>query len=208
MQKEKKIMKDIVNLINLTENQSKTLLSIYQNCKTYKIRYIYPKLTQSELLWPETLEEHNWIVEKIVAHFDLTVDEIVDLPYNKEDPKNRKNYIDIPYYPSCINFVHFYPGDYLDYHNNHSFHMEITGRINIPVLNVDKGRLEFKHSKNFSRYPSPILINERHLHRTSSMRERLRVDRVFLSLMLKNPFSFYYKKLKWNSLQENPENSL
>ena len=196
-------MKDIVNLINLTEQQNKTLLSIYQNCKTYKIRYKYPGQFQNELIWPETLKEWKWITKNILTHFTLKMDDIEHILYNEADAGTRENYIELPYKPSAINFVHFYPGDFVNYHNNKTFGMQQTAKINIPILNTSIALLKFKESGNFSRYISPILINTSNIHKVVGMGEKLLVDRVFFQILLKKHFGFYYKSLQWNSFQEN-----
>ena len=198
-------MKNIVNLINLSQEQSVKLLSIYKNCKSYKIRYKYPSLFQNELLWPETQEEYNWIVDNVLSHFSLNIKEIAHIPYNEESVQNMKNYISLPYKPSAINFVHFYPGDYVNSHNSKQFSVEYEAKINIPVLNTHIAALEFEESKERSCYPSPILINSSYSHKVLGMGKDLQDDRVLLQLMLKDTFSIYYKKLKWNNYQENSE---
>lgn len=196
-------MKDIVNLVNLTEEQSRQLLTIYKNCKTYKMRYKYPGMFQNELCWPETLSEYNWITNNILSHFNLKPDDVVHVPYNEENADNRENYIDLPYKPSAINFVHFYPGDYVNSHTNKTFSVMYDAKINVPVLNAQLATLEFEESKQTSTYASPILINSYHTHRVIGMGKKLKDDRVFLQILLKKSFSFHYKRLKWNSFQEN-----
>ena len=196
-------MKDIVNLINLTERQSQSLLSIYRNCKTYKIRYKYPGLFQNELLWPETLVEYEWIKKTILLHFNLESDDIAHILYNKENKTKMKNYIDLPYKPSAINFVHFYPGDYVNLHSNTTFSVENSGKINVPVLNTSIAALKFEKSNNISNYPSPILFNAKKDHKVVGMGNELHVHRVFLQILLNKSYSYHYKKLKWNDFQEN-----
>lgn len=198
-------MKDIVNLINLEQKQSDTLLSIFKNCKSYKIRYKYPGLFQNELLWPETQEEYNWITDNILSHFNLNINEVVHIPYNEESPENMDNYISLPYNPSAINFVHFFPGDYVNSHSNKSFSVNYHAKINIPVLNTHIATLKFDKSKQSSNYSSPILINSSKSHKVLGMGKDLMENRAFLQVMLKKQFSVYYKTLKWNNFQENHE---
>ena len=200
-------MKDIVNLINLTVEQHKRLLVIYQNCKTYKIRYKYPGMFQNELCWPESLEEYNYIKNTMLVHFNLENSDIAHIPYNEENKTNMENYIDLPYKPSAINFVHFYPGDYVNSHSNKTFSVMLEAKINVPVLNTQAATLKFEKSHHTSRYPSPILLNEAREHKALGMGKNLQKDRVFLQISLNKKFLYYYKKLKWNSFQENDKKS-
>lgn len=198
-------MKNIVNLVNLDQRKSDKLLHIYKNCKSFKIRYKYPGVFQNELLWPETQEEYNWIKNNILSHFNLSIKEVAHIPYDEESSEYRENDISLPYRPSAINFVHFFPGDYVNSHNSKQFLVEYSAKINIPVLNTHIATLEFEETKERSFYPSPILINSSYSHKVLGMGKDLHENRVFLQLMLKDKFSVYYRKLQWNDYQENPE---
>lgn len=201
-------MKNIVNLVNLTEKQNKTLLSIYKNCKTYKVRYKYPGFFQNELLWPETLKEYNWIKNNILPHFNLTINDVAPVPYTEEKPIYRDKEIKIPYESSTINFSHYYPGDYVKPHNDKVFFsasFSYNAKINIPVMNTQHASIQFEKTGELSRYLTPILVNTFVKHKVIGMGKELSIDRVFLQIRLKKDFSFYYKKLGWNNFQENSE---
>ena len=201
-------MKNIVNLVNLTLKQKKILLSIYKNCKTYKVRYKYPGLFQNELLWPETLKEYNWIKNNILSHFNLTINDVAPVPYLEESSQYRDKKINLPYESSTINFSHYYPGDYAKSHNDKDFFstsFSYNAKINIPVINTHFASIQFEKSGESSCYPSPILVNTFAKHKVIGMGKKLLVHRAFLQIRLKKNFSFYYNKLKWNLLQENFE---
>ena len=200
-------MKDIINLKDLTKEQSGILLSIYQNCKTYKIRYKYPGLFQNELCWPETSKEYEWIKDTIPAHFGLTADDIPHVPYTEEKPEHKDKHIVLPYSSQTINFVHYYPEDFAKLHNDKIFFPEgfpFNAKINIPILNAGSAVLQFEESGESSRYPTPILVDTFSDHKVV-WGDGPPVNRVFLQIRLKRSFAFYRNKLQWHETQENTE---
>jgi hypothetical protein len=165
-----------------------------------------PGFENSEIVWPETATEHQWIIDNILPFYGVKREEIVNLVYKDDDydstqiqrvDSNRRDWgFDKvpPWTPNTLNFTRCTEDSIIGSHNDH----EAGCKINIPILNMSAANLYFNASDERYYYPAPALLNVREQHEVENL-SRLRQfnipERTFFQIVFKGEFKHYTNML-------------
>lgn len=191
-------------LKSLTDELYNGLLGIYLRAKTYTCTFEVVDFTGTEMSWPETDEEHEWICNNILPYYGIEVDEILSLEYTAAD-KLKENlgvrtddsdrttwgFNNVPdRTPNSLNFTRIKSTSHIGTHSDH----EAGCKINIPILNMGAANIYFRESGERYFYPTPVLLNCPRLHEVENMHrmEKFNIpERTFFQIIFKKPFEYY-----------------
>lgn len=180
------------------------LLKIYKNATTHKTSFYVPGFENTVMTWPESDEEHQWIIDNILSYYSIPVDEIASLEYTiddiDDDTLGRRNdgfhrrdwgFQNVPTRtPNSLNFTTINKTSVITPHNDH----EADCKINIPIINMSAANLYFRETDEPFYYNSPVLIHCSSLHEVRNI-NRMKTfnipERTFFQIVLKKSFNYY-----------------
>jgi hypothetical protein len=194
---------DFMPIRPLTDELFVKLFDIYTRAVTHTCVFEVEGFVNSETIWTETKEDHDWICNNIIPFYNLTMDDIVDLIYTPEDidagiakgrydsDRSMWKFTNVPAWkPRSLNFTRIKHNSFVGAHTDH----ECGCKINIPILNMSSSNIHFVKSDERFWYPSPVLLNVNALHSVDGT-ERISLytpkERVFFQLCLKQNYDFY-----------------
>lgn len=193
-----------VPLLPLTKELYNGLFDIYNRAKTNTCMFYVEGFENSETLWTETEEEHQWIIDNILPHYGLTLDDLQELVYVKEDKENEEasnnrddtdrskwSFTNVPPWgPRSLNFTRTSAISFIDHHTD----PEGGCKINIPVLNIRAADIYFTDSDERCFYPTTTLFNVRLPHSVNNLENMGQYTppfRVFFQIVLKESFDHW-----------------
>ena len=195
-----------VPLLPLTKELYLELFAVYDRAKSHTCVFKVEGFEDSETIWTETKEDHQWIIDNILPYYNLTIDDVEELVYTKEDQytKEAKGRYDSdrtqwefknvpPWGPRSLNFTRVGVTSFIGKHKD----IEGGCKINIPVLNIRSANIHFIDSNEIYFYPTPALLNVRLFHNVDRIDRVSEYDppvRVFFQIVLKKSFE-YWKEL-------------
>lgn len=196
-----------VPLLPLTNELYTELFSIYNRAKTHTCMFKVEGFENSETLWTETEEEHRWIIDNILPHYNLTLDDVEELVYTKDDEYSEEakgrydsdrtqwNFKNVPAWkPRSLNFTRVGANSFIGRHTD----PEGGCKINIPILNIRSADIYFVDSDESYFYPTPTLFNVSLPHNVNSIGRVSQYEppvRVFFQIVLKESFEYWKEKL-------------
>lgn len=186
------------------------LLSIYENAKTYKTTFEVSAFQGTTMTWPETDEEQQWIIDKVLPYYNLSVDDVYSLEYmqkdmyddrkgKRSDGNHRRDwgFKNVPErMPNTLNFTTVREHSLIEAHNDH----EADCKINVPIKNMSAANIYFKDSDEAFYYNTPVLIHCASWHEVQHI-DRMKKfnipERTFFQIVLKKSFVHYQNVLPW-----------
>ena len=194
---------DYMPIRSLTDELFGELFNIYKRAVTHVCTFEVAGFENSDTIWTETKEDHEWICANILPFYNLTIGDVVDLVYTAEDTNddttnNRYNsdrstwkFTNVPLWtPRSLNFTRLRSDSFVGAHNDH----ECGCKINIPIINMSAANIHFIDSGEQFWYPSPALLNVNALHSvngTNRISQYNPPERVFFQICLKNSYDSY-----------------
>ena len=187
------------------------LVNIYKRCDRYVQKFYIKNLFATQTVWPETIENFEWICDNILSYYNLDKKDSVNLDYgnpnhktvaryskseggdishyNVERMRGFINFANPPYQPNAINFLK-YDKDYCVF----TEHTGETGsKIIIPVINSGLASVKFPGYNESCSYPCPVLLDISKTHSVVGLEKmkEYNTERVLFNCVLKKSFSHY-----------------
>ena len=184
------------------------LVNIYKRSKSYIQTFYIKDQFATQMVWPETFDDFDWICKNILNWFGLTKKDCTNLDYGNPDHQNRKqysvrnpermkgflNFTYPPYQPSAINFIR-YTQEYclLKKHVG-----QTNSKIIIPCISGGQASISFPDYNEVFSYSSPVLLDISQTHEVINLQNLKKngiQERVLFNLVLNKSFSHYCKIL-------------
>lgn len=183
------------------------LLSIYERTHTYKTSFEVSAFEGTTMSWPETDEDHQWILDNILKFYNIDPSEVLSLEYTVDDTasedigarvdskrrdwgfKNVPNRI-----PNSLNFTSITRNSIISAHNDH----EAGCKINIPIKNMSAANIYFYETDEKYFYPVPVLLNCPAFHEVQNICRMAQFDipeRTFFQIVFKGKYEYYKSTL-------------
>ena len=91
----------------LTDELHNGLLNIYKRTKTYITSFEVIGFTGTYMSWPETNEEHQWILDNILPFFNISVGECLNLQYTEVSSDPQTHYFRLLARYQCCSCMEF-----------------------------------------------------------------------------------------------------
>lgn len=187
----------------LTDDLFNGLLGIYERTKTYKTSFEVAAFEGTIMSWPETDEDHQWILDNILKFYNIEPSEIQSLEYTANDTNKELfgirndsirqdwGFKNVPSrIPNSLNFTTVTRTSIITAHNDH----EAGCKINIPIRNMSAANIYFQETDEKYFYPAPALINCPATHEVQNLSRMTTFDipeRTFFQIVCKGSYEFY-----------------
>lgn len=190
----------------LSDELYKGLLDIYERTKTYKTSFEVSAFEGTTMSWPETDEDHQWILDNILKFYNIDPSEILSLEYTAKDTNDdmgirndskRKEwqFENVPdRIPNSLNFTSVTRTSTISAHNDH----EAGCKINIPIKNMSAANIYFYETDEKYYYPAPVLLNCPAFHEVQNISRMATFDipeRTFFQIVFKGSYEHYKSTL-------------